>query len=182
MNDTKIIAAIRDRDPAAIDEVMERYVKLLWSVVAPILRQASIQDVEECVADVFIYLWEHPEKYDPARGSLKTWLSIVARSQAIDRGRKITRRSTVPLEEVTELVGPDVVEDFLVQEETHAVENAVEALSEPEREIFVRRYYLDQKPSQIAGLLDMPVKTVENRLYRAKQKLRKKLHGERRSV
>ena len=98
MNDKKLIAAIKKQDPAAINTVIERYSKLLWSIISPILTQsAGTQEVEECVADVFIYLWMHPEKFAPERGSLKSWLSILARSQAIDRVRALSRKNTLPL-------------------------------------------------------------------------------------
>lgn len=175
MSDQKIIAGIRARDPAAISAAMERYAKLLWSVAAPILRKASVQDVEECVADVFIDLWQNPEKFDPERGSLKTWLSIRARSQAIDRCRAMAKKSSVPLEDIWQLPDDDTQEAFLRAEDEQVLSAAVDALPEPEREILVRRYYLDQKPRDIAQIMGMPTKAVENRLYRAKQKLRKQL-------
>ena len=73
MNDERIISAIRHRNEAAINEVIRKYSKLLWSVSDSVLSKiGSTQDIEECVADTFIYLWEHPNKYDPVRGKLKT--------------------------------------------------------------------------------------------------------------
>ena len=73
MNDEKIIQAIRSGSGEAIQTVMNAYAKLVWSVAGAVLGQAaSIQDVEECVADVFIYLWQNPDKFDPERGKLKT--------------------------------------------------------------------------------------------------------------
>ena len=51
----------------------------------------------------------------------------------------------------------------------------MDALEEPDREIIIRRYYRDEKPRAIARALDLPVKQVENRLYRAKAKLRASL-------
>ncbi len=180
MNDQKIIAGIRAQEPAAISAAMERYAKLLWSVAAPILRQGSVQDVEECVADVFIYLWQNPDKFDPERGSLKTWLSIVARSQAIDRCREMARKTTVALDDTQYLTSADVAEESLHTEDEQALAAAVDTLPEPERQILVRRYYLDQKPREIAQIMKIPPKSVENRLYRAKQKLRKRLEKERR--
>ena len=86
MNDEKMIQAIRNRDEFAMSEVMDTYAKLLWSIAGRILRNiGAVQDIEECVADTFIYLWEHPDKFDPRRGKLKTWLSVIARTQAINR-------------------------------------------------------------------------------------------------
>ena len=95
MNDERMITAIKNRSEAAINEVIKKYSKLLWSVAGAVLNNmGSTQDVEECVADTFIYLWEHPDKYDPQRGKLKTWLSIVARTQAVNRCREISKRNT----------------------------------------------------------------------------------------
>lgn len=51
----------------------------------------------------------------------------------------------------------------------------MKALEEPDREILLRRYYYDQKPREIAMALDMPVKHVENHLYRTKRRLRETL-------
>ncbi|RAY97442.1 hypothetical protein DK853_54735, partial [Klebsiella oxytoca] len=68
-------------DETVINEVINKYSKLLWSVSGAILSSiGSAQDIEECVADTFIYLWDHPDKYNPERGKLKTWLSIIART------------------------------------------------------------------------------------------------------
>lgn len=173
LNDEKIIRAIRDGDEAAIGQVMDRYSKLLWSVVSAVLHNtASEQDVEECVADVFIYLWENPEKYDPQRGKLKAWLCVVARNRAIDRCRELSRRSDVPLEDtlIADRIG--AADRVLAQETRHTLLRAVEALEEPDREILIRRYYREQKPREIAVALDLPVKQVNNRLYRAKLKIR----------
>ena len=117
MSDEKIVEAIRHGNEEVISNVIAKYSKLMWSIASSILHNVtSDQDIEECVADVFVYLWKHPEKYDAQRGTLKVWLSVVARSQSIDKYRELSKNNAVPL--------------------------------------------------------DMPVKQVENHLYRTKQKLR----------
>lgn len=179
MNDETIIRAIRDGDEAAIGQVMDKYSKLLWSVVSAVLSHtAAEQDVEECVADVFIYLWENPEKYDSRRGKLKAWLSILARSRAIDRYRELSRRGDVPLEDtlIADRIG--AADRVLAQETRRTLIRAVEALEEPDREILIRRYYREQKPREIAAALGLPVKQVHNRLYRAKHRLRETIDKE----
>lgn len=173
LNDEKIIRAIRDGDEAAIGQVIDRYSRLMWSIVSAVLKNTgSEQDMEECVADVFICLWENPGKYDPQRGKLKAWLSVMARSRAIDRYRELSRRNDVPLENtlIADRIG--AADRVLAQETRQALIRAIKALEEPDREILIRRYYREQKPREIAIALDMPVKQVENRLYRAKLKLR----------
>ena len=61
LNDKKIITAIINQDEQMLAFVLQKYSKLLWRIAASILiNAASVQDVEECIADVFIYLWQHP--------------------------------------------------------------------------------------------------------------------------
>lgn len=176
MNDERTILAIRKREADAINEVIKKYSKLLWSISGAILNNiGATQDVEECVADTFIYLWEHPDKYDPGRGRLKTWLSIVARTQAVNRCREIAKRNTVPLEETDFINHIGIVDDILKEETRRTLLAAINALGEPDREILIRRYYYEQKPKEIALALDMSVKQIDNRLYQTKLKLREVL-------
>lgn len=176
MNDEKAISAIRHRDEAVIHEIIQKYSKLLWSISGAVLSSiGSTQDVEECVADTFIYLWEHSDKYNPERGKLKTWLSIIARTQAVNRCREITRKDTVPLEDTDFIDHLGVVDDVLKEETRRALIAAINTLGDPDREILIRRYYYEQKPKEIALALDMSTKQVGNRLYQTKLKLREAL-------
>ena len=176
LNDEKIITDIKNRSEVAINEIITKYSKLLWSVAEAVLsRIGSVQDVEECVADTFIYLWEHPEKFNHQRGKLKTWLSIVARTQAVNRYREITKRNTLPLEDTDFIDQLSVVDAVLEAETRKALLAAVNALGEPDREILIRRYYYNQKPKEIALALDMSVKQIDNRLYQTKRRLREML-------
>lgn len=179
MTDEKIIKSIKNGDETAIHFVITKYSRLLWSVVGSVLKNvASEQDMEECVADVFIYLWQHPEKYDVKRGSLKVWLSVIARTKAIDRYRELTRQNLLPLQDSLFLEQLDVIDGILARNERQTLFAAVTSLEEPDREILVRRYYYNQKPKEIAVALSLPKKYVENRIYRTKQKLREMIANE----
>ena len=173
MTDEKIIAEIKQRDEHAICYIMEKYSKLLWTIADAILKNVgSQQDVEECVADVFIALWERPGQFDPKRGRLKSWLCIAARSKAIDRYRALSRNRTVSIEDVM-LIGRMGVQDYVIHEETkRELSAAIDELDALEREILIRRYYYEQKPREIAVALELSVKQIDNYLYRSKKKLR----------
>ena len=182
LSDKKIISAITARDERMLAFVVQKYSKLLWKIAASILiNAASVQDVEECVADVFIYLWQYPEKYDPDKAKLSSWLSVVARSRAVDSYRRITRKREVSMEEILmESLGH--AENNVADEEKDKLRSCIDELDEKEKELVMRRYYYEQKPAEIAVALDMPKKQVENRLYYVRQKLRKmmeKQKGER---
>lgn len=173
MTDEAVISGIRSRDEKVISEIMVKYSRLLWRLVTAVLHNVGTeQDAEECVADVFIHLWQEPDKFEPDRGSLKSWLCIVARSRAIDRYRTLTRCSTVTLQDAM-LAGRMGLQDALQQAETRReLAEAVDALDALERDILLRRYFYEQKPKQIALALGLTVKQVDNYLYRSKKKLR----------
>ena len=176
MRDEKIKEAISLGRGEVMNRVIDQYSRLLWPIAAAVLKNVgNEQDVEECVADAFIYLWQYPEKFDPARGSLKSYLCLVVRSRAIDRFRKRTRQGELPLEEALLSVSEDILEDMLKKETKRELVAAVNALGETGREILLRRYYYNQKPREIALALGMTVKQVDNSLYRSKRTLRQAL-------
>ena len=175
MQEKNIIDAIKAGDEQAMQKIICRYSRLLWSIVGAVLSQVgTTEDMEECVADVFIDLWEHPQKYDESRGSLKAWLSVIARNKAIDRYRQKTNIQTIPLEE-TVLAQMGVEPEMENREE---LQEALAELTEEEREILLRRYVYQQKPKEMAVALGLSVKQIENRLYRIKAKMRKQMEQE----
>lgn len=173
MNDRKIAAAIKEGDETAISQVIDKYSRLLWPIVSAVLSKVgTVEDVEECVADTFIYLWQNPDKYDPERGKLKSWLCIVARSKATDLYRKLSRKKELSLDVLSDSAALDLAELLVVEEDRQAMTEAINAIAEKERELLLRRYYYGQKPREIATAMDIPVKQVNNSLYRTKRKLR----------
>jgi len=136
LNDKQLATAIRNRDERAIDYAINKYSKLLWKVASAALAvYASAEEIEECVADVFIYLWQNPEKFDPSRGSLKSWLCILARSRALDRYRLLSRHSTIELSAALSIPTADISENLIREEDISRLNAALDALGEPEREI-----------------------------------------------
>lgn len=173
LNDKKMISAIIKRDEQMLAFVIQKYSKLLWKITASILLNvSSVQEVEECVADVFIFLWQYPEKYNPDRAKLSSWLSMIARSKAVDRYRSLIKNKEISMEEIiVESLG--YVEVKTSDEDKEELLFYIAELDEKEKELIVRRYYYEQKPAEIALALDIPKKQIENRLYYAKQKLKR---------
>ena len=173
LNDKKMISAIIKRDEQMLAFVIQKYSKLLWKITASILLNvSSVQEVEECVADVFIFLWQYPEKYNPDRAKLSSWLSMIARSKAVDRYPSLIKNKEISMEEIiVESLGYAEVKTS--DEDKEELLFYIAELDEKEKELIVRRYYYEQKPAEIALALDIPKKQIENRLYYAKQKLKR---------
>ncbi len=173
MNDRKIISAIIHQDEKALAYAVQKYSRLLWKTAASVLANAAaVQDVEECVADVFIFLWQHPEKYNPEKAKLSSWLSMIAKARAIDRYRRIIKKRELPIEEIVvesleyAKIGPS-------DQEKEKLRACIDELDEKERDLIIRRYYYEQKPAEIAIALELSKKQVENKLFYVKQKIKK---------
>lgn len=174
MRDEKILSAVKNRDEKVMSGIIEKYSKLLWKIVSSILINAgSVEDIEECVADVFIDLWLNPDKYNPEKSKLSSYLSIMARTNAIDKYRQIARRKEVPIEEIVVTYKSEIIDGIIENEEKEKLISLIKELEETDREIIIRRFYYGQKPKEIAVALDMQGKQVENRLYQTKLKLKK---------
>ena len=173
MNVRKIISAIIHQDEQALAFAVQKYSRLLWKTAASVLANAaSVQDAEECVADVFIFLWQHPEKYNPEKAKLSSWLSMIAKARAIDRYRRIIKKRELPIEEIVvesleyAKIGPS-------DQEKEKLRACIDELDEKERDLIIRRYYYEQKPAEIAIALELSKKQVENKLFYVKQKIKK---------
>ena len=78
-------------DEDALAEAYDRWAALVYSLAVRITNDhATAQDVTQ---DVFVRLWEQPQKFDPGRGGLRTWLCMLARGRALDAVRRDQARA-----------------------------------------------------------------------------------------
>lgn len=86
-----LIRRIVDRDEAALHEA----IRYLGSQVRGVCRSICLDTLEAdgVVSDVFWELWNRPERYDKHRGSLKSYLLLLARSRSIDHRRAVSART-----------------------------------------------------------------------------------------
>ena len=132
----------------------------------------SAQDAEELCSDVFIALWEQSDMPQP--GKVRGYLGTIARHKAYSLLRK--RGFELVLEEdvmTLSSVGPE--EEMESREQTRLVQAAVSAMTEPDREIFIRYYYYCQRATAIAREMNMSPSAVRQRLKRGRGRLREEL-------
>ncbi len=166
MNDTQLAALI------------DKYAPMVTAVVSGMLGRGHRRDTEEVTADVFFAYWR-AQKYDESETGTRNLLLTIARRQAINRLYQIARNSRLQTEYVTDELldaelaagglGDDTITTYL---DAHIIRSVIDALSPPDNDIFVRRYYYCQSVKEIAHALRLPAKTVENRLYAGKKKIR----------
>lgn len=173
LNEEKALKLLQAGDQRALEWFIDRYSAYVGAVVSGILRESMSQaDVEEVTADVFVTLWNSAEKLIPV--NLKGWLSRVARSLSFRKLRE--RRLELPLEEDILVLEEDTLIERLDRAaRDRLVQEAVLAMPQPDREIFLRFYYYCQRVEQIAASMGMNPSTVKTRLRRGREKLRRHL-------
>ena len=173
MDETKIIKGLRARDEAVFKDAISSYSRLLWVVASRHLSKTngfSEFDIEECIADVFFELWQNIERYDPEKGSLKSYLCALTSHKAISRYRKASQTKVIPFGELRQEDEPTFEETFDTDDYSELY-HAIALLPEPTREILIRRYFYEEMPAVIAAKMQLPKKEIKNRLFRAKKSL-----------
>jgi len=176
LSDEILIQKLHEGDQEAFSYMIHTYSKLLWVVAGGILGSiGTTQDIEECISDVYVQVWKNPMAFNHKKGSLKTFLAVIAKSKALNVYRKLSRTKMVELDEAVNSADSDLLDYILEKEMSRELYAAITSLTEPDKEILIRRYFFDEKPSIIATKISLSVKEVKNRLYQSKLKLRSKL-------
>lgn len=132
-------------------------------------------EAEDAVQDAFIKLWNNPKSWDPNKGSqFKTWFTRVVINATYDRLRR--KKNHRPADEAPQsaLIDPaDNQDEALIQtDEQAALEKALKAIPERQREALVLCYSEGLKNKEAADIMDIGVKALESLLMRGKQSLR----------
>ncbi|MFD3421770.1 sigma-70 family RNA polymerase sigma factor [Streptomyces decoyicus] len=73
-------------EAAALGELYDRFASLVHSLAYRVLDDEDAAD--RVTREVFAYVWEHPDSYDPKQGPLRSWVAGVTRHQAVQRLRQ----------------------------------------------------------------------------------------------
>lgn len=132
------------------------------------------QEMEECMDDVFMDVWNHIERYDAKKGSFRNWIIAIARFRSIDYLRRYSRRcmeEDVSNYEST-LAKNDQI-DALEQEISAETEQLLEGLAEEERQILLRYYAEEADVDALAREYGVTHSAIYSKVSRAKKKVRK---------
>jgi RNA polymerase sigma-70 factor (ECF subfamily) len=156
------------RERWAFDEAYRRYEALLYSTALNVLHSA--EDAEDCVHDVLVRIWKNPQAFTLDRGSVRTFLTVCVRNDAISRTRSAARRARL-----TERVSreSDTVEELHITDfvEERRVREALAQLPEEQRAAVVLAYFGGKTHVEIAEQLNQPLGTVKSRISLGLRKL-----------
>lgn len=166
------LTRLLQRDPdAGLQAAMQAYAPLVKAVLP-----RDPRDVEECMADTFVALWRHAAELERASTPLRPWLIVTARNKGIDRYHTLCRHAALSLDdELGQTLGELAEFDRATTDAADWVGALVAAMDPPDREIFLRKYYLLQTSREIAAALHMTEGTINTRLSRGRERLRRQL-------
>jgi RNA polymerase sigma-70 factor (ECF subfamily) len=167
------------RDPRQFNEAYRRHAPAARAAAARVLRdEAAAEDV---VQDVFMQLWLRPSAYDPGRGSLGSYVTMLARSRAVDRWRTRSAREAA-LQRSAEQVrlrggetAEDAVEPVIRRDRTRRLASAIGDLPSEQRRAMLLAYGRGMTAREIADTSKIPLGTAKSRLRLGLQKARENL-------
>ena len=169
--DASLIRRILNGDDTALGALYDRYGRLVYSVAQRILRDSGA--AEEVLQDIFHQLWRVAGTFDLARGSLASWLMVMARNRSIDRLRRRSLAVADSPAEALPLARFDLESDVAQKEMITRVRRALDDLPEPQRRVMELAYFEGLTQSEIAVHTGDPLGTVKTRLRTALGSLKK---------
>lgn len=176
-SDTSLVVAIARWEQAALAEVFRRHAGAVFALAKRVLGPGG--QAEEVVQEVFLRLWDQPDRFDPERGSLRSYLLASSHGRAVDmlRSDSSRRRREEREAQFRAKAGYDLeleVWDLTVADHIKA---AVDGLPAEERRAIELAYFGGHTYREVASLLDQPEGTVKSRIRAGLRRLRGDLAG-----
>jgi RNA polymerase sigma-70 factor (ECF subfamily) len=175
IGDRELAARLMAGDHTALSELYRAYAGLVFGVARRVVGDDAL--AEDVTQDVFLFIWQCPDRYDPTRGTLRSWLGLLAHRRSVDRVRIEARRSDREARVESASDAAQAGDNAEVDEElTRAwlaarIKAALTQLPDEQREAVTLAYYGGRTYRQVAAELAIPEGTAKSRLRLALAKL-----------
>jgi RNA polymerase sigma-70 factor (ECF subfamily) len=174
-DDVGLLIAVARYDGDALAEAYRRHAGAVFALASRMLWERAT--AEELVQEIFLRLWEQPERYERTRGSLRTFLLMDAHARCVDRIRSDSRRRNreerVGRAEMAEAYDVDLEAwDLTLAEQ---VREALDTLQDGERAAIELAYFGGHTYREVAHILELPEGTVKSRIRTGLTRLRAQL-------
>ena len=179
LSDTELVARILAGQCELFEIVMRRHNQQLYRAARAIVRDEA--EVEDVLQQAYLNVFAHLEQFE-ARSQLSTWLTRIVINEACARRRRSQRipaspeaRSVAPSSTLDEVASglPSPEHQAYAGELQRVLEEAVDALPEPYRVVFMLRDVEGMSTSETGTVLELGAEAVKTRLHRARAMLRR---------
>jgi RNA polymerase sigma-70 factor (ECF subfamily) len=180
--DIRLMLRVRDDEPGAFEELVERYQHRLVGVMHHLI--GSAEEAEDLAQEVFLRVYRARKKYRP-RAKFSTWLFTIANNLALNSLRSRQRKPVVPLnvrdsgplgprpaEHLVRARTEQPVQSMQQQELAAIIQRALEGLNERQRMAVVLNKFEEMSYEEIAEVMNLTSKAVKSLLSRARSNLR----------
>ena len=170
-----LVQRLAGGDGRAVDELYDRYAPSLLAQIVSMLGDRA--EAEDVLQEVFVQAWRQAARYDHRRASVLTWLSMVARTRAIDRYRggrsrqrahELAARFDRPVDETP----PEGMQRIWLEEMRGLLGCELARIPSEQREVLGLLYVTGLSHTQAATHLRLPLGTVKTRALLGMRKLR----------
>ncbi len=178
----QVVFAAQQGDQAAAHTIVEALHRPVIATIFRFLGPRYRRDVEDLAQEVFLKVFRALGNFDPSRAKFTTWVYTFVRNHCFD----VLKKKRLPTASLT--AGPDEsqrdltdgrelrpAQDAENQELGRRIGEALAALGEDQRMVFILREYEDLDYREIAAITGVSEGTVKSRLFRAKESLRQHL-------
>ena len=169
-SENELISEIKKRNLNAYGFLIKEYTKPVYYLTYNILNIGnSKEDIEECVADVFLEVWQKINEFDSERSNFKTWILILTKYKALTYKRKLKKNQVENIDDYL-LEEPDTVEKQIIDRETQKkLLETINSFNKTDKELFIRRYFYNEKINDIMQSLGLSRSAIDNRLLRGRR-------------
>ena len=180
LDDRALVARILEGDRDRFTQLVKRYEKRVINYVYRITHR--YEDAHDLTQEIFVKVFLALDRYDP-KYQFSTWLFRIAQNSAIDALRKksiaevpLTRPSSEEGENAKERdFADDGISPYRAlknKQLSAAIDKAVENLPADYRELIQLRHFAELSYEEIASMKKLPLGTVKNKLFRARNLLK----------
>lgn len=174
MDRPSLLERIAAGDERAVQECMDRYSGLVWSICRRLCR--NTEDAEDAVQEVFIDLWSSSARFDPNVAAEETFVAMIARRRVIDRWRKKRREpKSEVITEVTDPAAPPEKDEVALHDEAARIQRMMTRLRPEQQKVLDLSIFQGLSHRDIAGKLDLPLGTVKTHVRRGLMRVREML-------
>jgi RNA polymerase sigma-70 factor, ECF subfamily len=176
--DEELMPLIGKKDAGAFEVFYDRHGGVAYSLAYRIVGERTA--AEDVTQEAFISIWRSGARFDPTRGSVRSWMLSVVRNRAIDALRsKAGKAPKLTLDDESILdqrPAEELTEEEAIRHETAGeVRGAIGRLPGEQSRVIELAYFGGFSQSEIARMLGVPLGTVKGRMRLGLEKIRGEL-------